>query len=328
MKILYDSDSVHRAIKRVLTTGTDKAEHRRVVIVAYIGATADAFLPDVDGMHVICNLQPGATSALALERLKKRGAQLFHAPRLHMKVYWSSLQGCVMTSANASGSALAQGGLKEAGVLLEPGQVDVDRLIKSIGPKPVRKADLLALQRKADALDAKGIHPTGTGQSESVEFGEWLESFARKPWKLGWWTESGAVSAAAEVEANRTYGVPSVYDHLSCRDGQYKAGDWVLGFELSGKKLRPYWLYVDFVVKVDRVDSAYSEEYPLQAVQVHQPKRYPSPPFDVRSARFRATLTAASEEYGENRFDTLRSLLPPKRFVGLLARHWAGGGDS
>lgn len=327
MRILYDSSAVHSAIKKVLTR-TDKAENRRVVVVAYVGDAAEAFLPHPEGMDIICNLQPGSTSALALERLKKRGAQLFHSPRLHMKVYWSSAKGCVMTSANASGSALSRGGLQEAGIFLEPGQVDVDQLIKSIAPKPVKKADLLDLQRKADALDAKGISRAGGGHSESVEFDEWLASFARKPWKLGWWTEYGAMSAAAEAEAKRTYGVSSANDYLSCQGRQYKAGDWILAFELGKKKLRPYWRYVDFVVKVDPDDRAYSADYPLQAVQVHQAKRYPSPPFEVHSTRFRAALTTAVKEYGENWLDELRSLLPPKRFVDLLAVHWANARNS
>jgi hypothetical protein len=173
MRVLYTSSEVHDAIKDVLTR-SDNAEDRRVVIVAYVGDAAEAFLPNPKGISIICNLQPGATSALALERLKKRGAELFHSPRLHMKVYWSSVKGCVMTSANASASALSRGGLIEAGVFLNPGQVDVDRLIETIKPKPVTKADLLDLQGKTDALPAKGIPHTGSGHSETVEFGEWL----------------------------------------------------------------------------------------------------------------------------------------------------------
>jgi hypothetical protein len=115
MKVLYDSGAVHESIKAVLKKSKDAGE-RRVVLVAYIGASADKFLSDPEGMEITCWLQPGATSAEALERLAKRGAKLFHAPDLHMKVYWSSIRGCVIGSANASASALGAGGLKEAGV--------------------------------------------------------------------------------------------------------------------------------------------------------------------------------------------------------------------
>lgn len=321
MKILYDSSAVHTAIKKVLAK-SDKMQDRRVAIVAYVGDAADAFLPHLKGLEIICCLKPGSTSALALERLMKRGAELSHSPGLHMKVYWSSVNGCVISSANASGSALSRGGLKEAGVLLEPGQVDIEQLIRGIAPKPVKKTELLKLQREADAAAAKGgVHSTN-GNGELVEFSEWRSSIAPKPWKLGWWTEWCAASAKADSEAKSRFGVRSAHDCLSFRGRQYKQGDWILCFRLGEKKLQPHWLYSDFVVQIDADDKAYSEDYPLQVVQVHKEKHYPPPPFDVRSSRFKAALTDTVEEYGEDRLDELRSLLPPKRFLDLLAKHW------
>ena len=53
------------------------------------------------------------------------------------------------------------------------------------------------------------------------------------------------------TEAKRIYGVPSANDYICCSGSQYKADDWIFGFELDENKLRPYWLFIDFVVKVD-----------------------------------------------------------------------------
>jgi hypothetical protein len=100
-----------------------------VALVAYVGGEAQAFLPDPNGLELVCWLQPGATDALTLGRLKKRGAILFKSKKLHMKVYWSSRKGCVVCSANASGNALGGGGLIEAGVRLPPGAVDCSATI-------------------------------------------------------------------------------------------------------------------------------------------------------------------------------------------------------
>src|SRR2546430_10883751 len=55
-------------------------------------------------------------NALTLDRLRRRKAKIFKSERLHMKVYWSSRKGCVICSANASGSALGGSSQKEAGV--------------------------------------------------------------------------------------------------------------------------------------------------------------------------------------------------------------------
>ena len=39
---------------------------RRVALVAYVGGEAQAFLPDPNGLELVCWLQPGATDALTL----------------------------------------------------------------------------------------------------------------------------------------------------------------------------------------------------------------------------------------------------------------------
>src|SRR5437762_14119761 len=98
MRVLYTSAEIHDEIKRIFTR--PKKNERRVALVAYVGEQAEAFLPDPPGLTVICALEPGSTSPDVLDRLNRRGATVMSSERLHMKVYWSSLRGCVICSAN------------------------------------------------------------------------------------------------------------------------------------------------------------------------------------------------------------------------------------
>src|SRR4051812_18295669 len=104
--LLYTSADLHHAIKKTL--GSPQCDERRVALVAYVGAGAEAFLPDVKGLEIICSLTPGATSAETLIRLRQRGAKLLQSPRLHMKVYWSSLKGTVISRRMLRASRLAR----------------------------------------------------------------------------------------------------------------------------------------------------------------------------------------------------------------------------
>jgi hypothetical protein len=70
------------------------------------------------------------------------------------------------------------------------------------------------------------------------------------------------------------------------------------------------------------------EGYPRQAVQVRTLASYSSPPFEVRSSRFRTALTAAVGAYGEERLEALQSLQPSRRFLKLLGTHWTNTGNS
>src|SRR5882762_3177429 len=111
-KVLYTSGAIYKQIQGLFGKPTPK--DRRVVMVAYVGADALKFLPNPKGIRVICSPVLG-TSHVALEELKKRGATVEASDRLHMKVYWSERNGCVMASANLSRNALGMKGLNEAG---------------------------------------------------------------------------------------------------------------------------------------------------------------------------------------------------------------------
>ena len=110
-KILYTSSEVHTWIKRLF--GSPDLSKRRVIIVAYLGRDADAFLPAPRGIRIICSPSPVATSFEGIMNLKERCASIEFSGSLHSKVYSSEDRGCLFTSANLSTSALAIGGLKD-----------------------------------------------------------------------------------------------------------------------------------------------------------------------------------------------------------------------
>src|SRR5690242_16103996 len=99
-RVLYTSAEVHRAITNLLIDPGPR--DRRVVIVAYLGEDAASYLPNPQSLEIVCAPEPGLTSPRAVRDLAARGADIRFADRLHMKVYWSSMRGCIITSANAS----------------------------------------------------------------------------------------------------------------------------------------------------------------------------------------------------------------------------------
>jgi len=315
MKVLYTSAELHRAIRGVLQA---PAKHeRRVALVSYVGGQAEAFLPDPKGLEIICALKPGATSAEAIQRLQTRGATVRQSSRLHMKVYWSSARGCIICSANASANALGRQGLKEAGVWLPRGSVNVDELLRYARPVLIRDSDLKKLARANDVVAAAVRQRVEPGERPS--FTEWLQMAGHKPWKLACWTEESLVVAKlAKSKARTTFGVGELHDAISGRKGQYGQGDWLLCSRLPAG-VRADWMYVDFVVRVPRSDRrAYDASAPYHAVQVNAPSRYPYPPFRLDRG-FREALKKAVKEVGAKSLENARSLRPSARFLRILS---------
>lgn len=317
MRILYTSAEIHDAIKQVLRS-SGRGSDPRAVFVAFVGADAEAFLPSVSGLEIVCCLQPGATSAPALQRLKQRGAKLFHAPGLHMKVYWSERRGAVICSANASRRALGRASLKEAGVWLPQGALDLDRLRRAVSARPVTGSDLAELAIESDKLAALIGRRRPSLATPAFTYDEWYQMSGRHPWKLGWWTEDGEVATSTVERTKSMYGRSGPADFIGAAKGRIHPGDWLLCFKLpSGKEAA--WMYVDFLVRVPRSDKgAYESDYPYQAVQVHNPIRYPAPPFKL-DRRFREALASVAVKYGENAITRIGSLVPPPRLLASIA---------
>jgi len=132
MRVLYESSHVHRAIKQIFKQNKS-SPIRRVAVVAYLGASAEDFLPYPDGLEIICNPEPGATDPESIRSLIAKGARIKFSDRLHSKVYWSE-KGCIVTSANVSHRALGRSDQKETGILIDSNEFDISRLIAYVEP--------------------------------------------------------------------------------------------------------------------------------------------------------------------------------------------------
>ncbi len=312
MKILYNSAEVCEAIHDVFAGPSKDAE--RIALVAYVGAEAEAFLPDPHGLKIVCCLQPGATDPQVLIRLRDRGAVIYKSDRLHMKVYWARAKGCVITSANASQAAMGASSQKEAGVLLSAEQVDVRKLWDYAAPEPIEDKDLRELESRADR------EPGGSSKQNlepALSFRAW-RLHQLKGWKLAGWDGDASFADEAMQKAKQTFGVESPYDFVNCARGQFKLHDWALSFDCSnGTQLS--WLYIDFVVKLSESYPEYEEDFPYQAVQARKPKNCARPPFKIDPPLVKA-FKRALKQYGADKIGEEFSSAPTEDFLDLIEK--------
>ena len=323
-RLLYTSPEIHSRIKRLL--GGPSADDRRVALVAYVGADGEQYLPHPLGLRLICNPSAGGTDPDTLRRLLKRGATVEISDRLHMKVYWSRNRGCIITSANASSNALGKGGLKEAGIWLPSGVVDIGRLIRYSNPRPIREADLHRLDRESREHKKNVSRPRRT-EGPSSDFLQWYSAPHPSVWKIACLEEEITGSAKVVREQSHTeYGHKQPDRWASCRKNRVRSNDWLLSFVVTKRGATAIsWLYVDFVVKVSPREKRYhSPGFPIHAVQVNSPSKYPSPPFQI-TPRFRRALSAAVKLYTADRIFDAKSDVPRAHFLRLVEREYKKG---
>jgi hypothetical protein len=294
-----------------------------VAIVAYVGAGAEAFFPHPEGMEIICNLQPGATSAEALSSLRKRGADVYKSDRLHAKVYWSQRHGAIITSANASRAALGKSSQKEVGVFFRKSSaIDIVRLRRNVRPEPIASGDLKRLARENQKIPNNRSASLRPEKADS--FLDWMKNGQLAKWKLAL-VESRAkyrFAQAARQEAKQAYGVTRPHDFISCSEKEIRKGDRILTFSDSSAE-GVGWMVADFRVRMRPSDGAiYTRRNPYQAVQVNPDAKYPTPPFKIDAA-FRKALAKAIEEYGEDRISNVVARAP-QRLLNILRKAMEG----
>ena len=296
-RVLYSSEEIHRCIKQLFSepSKTD----RRVALVAYVGTDAESYLPHPKGLHLICSPSAGGTSPETIRRMIKRKAKVQFSDGLHMKVYWSRERGCLITSANASSSALARQGLKEAGVWLPSGSVDVNRLIRYAKPRNVTSRELDRLDEMTRERSKNEHQRLRT--EKTLDYPEWFSSPHRSKWKFGWGDEeiTGTAKAAKEATISE-YGVREPFSWQSAAKSRVKKNDWLLSFTFTKHGIKSVeWKYVDFLVKISPTDKKYYyREWPFHAVQVHRSSRYALPPFRITPA-FRLAFSRALNRLGQ-----------------------------
>jgi len=292
---------------------------RRVAITAFVGDGARAFIRNPKGLEIVCWPKAGGTNPLELRRLKKAGARIRFADRLHMKVYWAAKRGVVITSANLSTNALGAGDLKEFGVLLPATSVGIDDVIESLRTRSFNKHEMDRLEREHRKLMAR--KQRSYRKPEKVSYSEWFELPVRPEWTLGWYDIRGEFAREAKDIARADFYQKSPYTFVSCGKGDYRNADWVLSFRLNAKGAdAPEWIYVDFMAKTSREEKGPRfGDYPYQAVQVATPRHYPAPPFALTGG-FRTALRKASVAFGIARIKNLRSVNPPQVLLRLIRK--------
>lgn len=313
-KILYESNKIQREIIRRFST----SRKRRVAIV---GEDAQAYLPHPNGIELVCWPQAGGTNPDALRRLIKLGVEVLFVDGLHMKLYWTQDRGAIVTSANLSTNALGAGNLKEIGVLLDSGKIQIDAIISQIKPRKCTAAELKRLDR-AHKLYASN-NRSGRGSRGVARFGQWFVAPGRSNWKLGWWDWEGHISINAKAFTKAQYGIPSPNDFLGCRTKDYRRDDWVLCFKLATKRATDLrWLYVNHLVPVSRNDKkAYEASYPFQAIQMWSQRVYAGMPFRIDS-RFRRAFAKAVTDFGSDKIRNLKSQSPPPSLMNKIYSYY------
>jgi hypothetical protein len=320
--VLYNSNQIFKKIREVI--GEPKSVGRRVVLVAYIGVDAETYLTHPDGLEIICNPQPGATNPGVIRKLLKRGANLRFSDDLHMKVYWSETKGCIITSANASANALGKGDLKEAGIYLPPGEVDIDRLINYADPKDITDKKMKILDRETNLLRAK-LPEYYPPDPKDNDFLSWYDDPHKEVWKLGWWEDSDWETAqSTKKECKKGYDVSEPDDWNNFPKGVVKPGEWILNFEINGEKERvgkEKWMFADMVLPIEPADKkAFDKDYPYQVVQVKPSRSYPKPPFKI-DPYFRKAFRKATIHFGIGKITGIKSFKPPKPLLFNIAEN-------
>jgi hypothetical protein len=315
MRILDSSAAIRKAITDLMAPG----KARRVAITAFVGDGARAFIRNPKGVEIICWPKAGGTNPLELRRLKKAGARIRFADRVHMKVYWAARRGTIITSANLSTNALGTGNLKEFGVFLPADAVNIDDVIESIKSRPLNNKDLQELELEHRKLSVSQRRQVD--KIDKVLYPEWFSLRPLNQWKLGWWDEDCALAKNAEEIIRTDFGRRTACDWVTSKEGDYKKHDWVLSFQLTKKGATgPRWIYVELLEKVNRNDErAFYEDRPYQAIQVWSPKHYTSPPF-VITKNFRTALRQASLALGVSRIKKLRSVRPPSALLAMIEK--------
>lgn len=323
MKILYTSAEVRQAIKSLFST----SKGRRVAITAFVGDSAGAYLPKPEGIELICWPKAGGTNPNAVRDLIARKVDVRFADSVHMKIYWAEGKGAVITSANLSTYALGSGGLKEVGVLLPAGKVNIGKIITSLDSRPVSNAELLKLDDAHSNFvkASRMIKNEKMAEHRAKSFSKWYSLTARPRWKFGWyWSMRVPLSARAKSVLEKEHGSSDCHDIMTATEGFFQENDWILCFNVDGKNARwASWMFAHHIVKVPPSDKkAYDAYAPNQVLQVYKLKAYDQPPFRLDRKLKYALRNAINDYGGISTITEMDTAKPPKKLIDLIYEHY------
>lgn len=318
MTILYTSTQVRREIKRLFT----ESKGRRVVISAFVGGDAHVYLPRPEGIELICWPKAGGTNPDAIRDLIARGVKVFFADAVHMKIYWTSDKGAIVTSANLSTNALGEGGLKEVGVSLPKGRIEINRIIKSLSISEASKAELLKLDKEHKAAWKK--NPSHFAKTSSpISFDKWHESEARSVWKLTSYRPAKvSLSKESKSVLEREHGSVSYEDILEHPEYSFHEDDWVLCFNVNNTR-EMNWIFAHHVIpSFSQVKKLNPISLHYQVIQVKKLGRNAPCPFQLDTAFKTAFVKAVGEFGGTEKIEELRKAIPSPKLIDIVYKHY------
>lgn len=322
--LLFESSKIRKRIKAILSRGSG----RRVALVAYVGRDALKFIPEPEGVEIYCSDNPIATNPVGILKLLNgqngsRGASIWFADALHMKVFWSERGGALVGSPNLSENALGDGGLMEAAYFVaDSSAIDIDALIKDIRSRAdvrrVTDSVLADFKRRHDlALDLRRLHESDSS-ADVPELPSYAANEFRAPFKVAIWSARSESTIPQRAVAKHddiavTEAERMIVDSIVDLDPIFKQGDWVLAIKLNDayKVTASSWFFVDRALPQGERD---------QVIVEMRGGRRGSPPFVFDPMLLRSALTRAASRRPET-FD--RSFKPSVAFIRRLSQYYS-----
>lgn len=319
MKPLYSSKEVMQTIKSMFSS----SKGRRVVITAFVGEDAAAYLPNPKGIELICWPKEGGTNPNAIRDLKNREVKIYFCDSLHMKIYWTEDKGAVITSANLTTNALGAGGLKEFGILLPSNKIDINRIIDSIKRRPASNKDILELDNKHKEYikrNRTSNYPVGRIQL----YDEWYKTQPRQVWKFFAWSNTKVnISSEAMAVLKNEHNSSNWNMLMQVPNKNLQDNDWVLCIRKVKKQIGSIdWVFAHHQVKIKRSDKEYERDCPYQIIQVFNSKSYGPPPFKCEKY-FKVALKAAIDECGGiSKLEKMQSAKLSSKLIDVIYKYF------
>ena len=214
---------------------------------------------------------------------------------------------------------MGSGNLKEIGIKLDAGIIDINHVLKELNTRKATNHKLKQLDKRHQRYWINN-RETITKKGEARTFLEWYDLPFKPDWKISSWGTTGSFAEEAKRISKEDYNVSSPHRFLGARINDYEEDDWVLTYR-EEHPLEIEWLYVNYVVKIHRNEKAYDRDYPRQIVQVWPLNKYPRPPFKANK-KFSKAFSEAISQFSYSEKEEMDGGLPPKKLLRLIRKRY------
>lgn len=290
---------------------------------------AEDYLPNPKGIELICWAKAGSTNPHTIRILIQRGLKVFFGDQVHTKLYWTSDNGALVTSANLSTNAFGAGGLVEFGIVVDSKDININKVIGEMKLQDVTRNP----QKHLELLDKLHKEHIKQNPQENLrsrkprDFTEWCQSPAREKWKIAI-VERTDLKLAATIKSmlQNEYGKTKPYDYMSAAAIDYSENDWILILSEANKRGGTSisdisWMYADRIVRVSKKERiSINDGLDAQVIQISPTKSYEQPPFSIRNTRIRNAIKNAYIDLYSKK--TYYSVNPSNGFIDAIKRHY------